>query len=191
MSKAHLVHGTELIVYVDSNGAPTGETAPKLEAHNAHTRLHSAFSCYIFNDQNKLLVTQRALAKKVWPGVWTNSVCGHPLPDESRTDALRRRAEYELGVRVEDVELILPMYTYKTPPYRGIIEHEFCPVYVAHIASELVPNPEEVEDYQWLNWDEFVRQARADNDDTWSWWCKDQIPKLASNDKFKTFISLS
>jgi isopentenyl-diphosphate delta-isomerase len=59
----------ELIYYVDENDIPTGETAPKLEAHTANTRLHAAFSCYIFNDKGEFLVTQRAKSKKVWPGV--------------------------------------------------------------------------------------------------------------------------
>ena len=86
----------ELIVYVDENGIPTGETAPKLDAHTLNTRLHAAFSCYIFNDQGEFLVTRRALTKKVWPGVWTNSVCGHPGPGESNESAIIRRAKYEL-----------------------------------------------------------------------------------------------
>ena len=33
-----------------------------------------AFSCYVFDDDGLCLVTQRAWSKKVWPGVWTNSV---------------------------------------------------------------------------------------------------------------------
>ena len=93
----------ELIVYVDDQGVPTGETAPKLDAHTNHTRLHAAFSCYIFNDNGQILVTRRALTKKVWPGVWTNSVCGHPGPGEMDDDAIVRRAEYELGMTIDDI----------------------------------------------------------------------------------------
>jgi len=85
----------EQIVFVDENGQPNGEVGPKLESHTANTRLHLAFSCYIFRkSDNKFLVTQRALSKKVWPGVWTNSVCGHPAPGEAIEDAIRRRASY-------------------------------------------------------------------------------------------------
>lgn len=179
----------DLIVYVNSDGTPTGETAAKLDAHTATTRLHSAFSCYIFNDKNELLVTQRAHSKKVWPDVWTNSVCGHPAPRESREAAVTRRSEYELGMHIKDLTLILPNYTYRTPPYNGIIEHEFCPVYVARLASNPRPNPEEVEAYKWLSWDDFTKQALSDTDDTWSWWCKDQIKQLQNQETLKQFIS--
>lgn len=59
----------ELIVLVDEDGHEIG-TAPKLTSHHLHTPLHKAFSCYIFDeDEGRFLVTQRALSKKVWPGV--------------------------------------------------------------------------------------------------------------------------
>jgi len=168
----------DLIVYVDQNGVPTGETAPKLEAHTLHTRLHLAFSCYIFNEKKQLLVTRRALAKKVWPGVWTNSVCGHPAPGESVKDAVVRRARYELGLEIKDLRVVLPTYSYKTPPFNGIVENEFCPVYFAVADGDLKPNPEEVEDYKWISWPEFLNEIKQDPE-TWSYWCKDQAPQLS------------
>lgn len=179
----------EQIVYVHSDGTPTGEIAPKLDAHTANTRLHSAFSCYIFNDRGEVLVTRRAHRKKVWPDVWTNSVCGHPAPDEPREDAVFRRASYELGMKLRDLQLILPTYTYKAPPYNGIIEHEFCPVYVAFAGSDTQPNPEEVEDYKWLPWADFTNQLAKDASDVWSWWCKDQVNHLVDNKKFQAFLA--
>src|SRR5688572_7220641 len=117
---------SELIVFVDENGKPTGETGPKLESHTANTILHLAFSCYVFNDQGQFLITQRAHSKKVWPDVWTNSVCGHPGPGEDMVDAIRRRLLYELGMTVKSFEVVLPNYRYTTPPYNAIIENEFC-----------------------------------------------------------------
>lgn len=168
----------ELIYYVDEQGVPTGETAPKLDAHTGSTRLHAAFSCYIFDKMGRILVTERARTKKVWPGVWTNSVCGHPGPGESNNDAIVRRALYELGIEVTDIVVILPKYTYKTPPFNGIIENEFCPVYLARLASDLSPNPDEVENYKWMDWDDFVAELQADTIDTWSFWCKDQVKQF-------------
>jgi isopentenyl-diphosphate delta-isomerase len=165
----------ELIVYVDDQGVPTGETAPKLDAHTGNTRLHAAFSCYVFNEDSKLLVTQRALTKKVWPGVWTNSVCGHPGPGESDEDAIIRRTDYELGMQVTDISVILPNYKYRTPPFNGIVENEFCPVYLAVIDSSYPTlNPSEVEDYKWMDWNDFVTELKKD-DNKWSFWCKDQV----------------
>jgi isopentenyl-diphosphate delta-isomerase len=169
----------ELIVYVDEHGVPTGETAPKLDAHTANTRLHSAFSCYIFNGLGQVLVTQRALVKKVWPGVWTNSVCGHILPNEKREHAIIRRADYELGIKLSDIKVVLPSYKYKTPPFNGIIENEFCPVYLARLFGDIHPNPEEVKDYKWLDWSDFLEQLEGDKADKWSYWCRDQVKLLA------------
>lgn len=171
----------ELVVYVHEDGTPTGETATKLNAHTAHTKLHLAFSCYVFNDSGDLLVTQRALSKKVWPGVWTNSVCGHPAPKETMESAIARRLKFELQMTATDVQVVLPNYTYTTPPFNGIIENEFCPVYVARSSDHPDPNPEEVEDYSWMPWRTFVELAQADRTDNWSWWCKDQIKQLVDN----------
>jgi isopentenyl-diphosphate delta-isomerase len=178
----------DLIVYVNEKGEPTGETAQKLDAHTANTRLHLAFSCYVFNTKGEFLVTQRAHGKKVWPDVWTNSVCGHPAPGESMVDAMKRRLDYEVGLQARDYTVMLPQYTYKTPPYNGIIEHEFCPVYVAVTESEPKPNPDEVEDYTWMAWDEYTATIKKDTNDTWSWWCKDQLKHLENNTDFQNFL---
>lgn len=173
----------EKIVLADQDGNPTG-VAPKLASHHAKTPLHLAFSVYIFNEEGKLLVTQRALRKKVWPSVWTNSCCGHPAPTETTEDAIRRRVAYELGMTLKALAVVLPDYRYKTPPYRGIIENEICPIYFARADSLAQPNPVEVEDMRWLAWEEFEKQALEDRQDTWSWWCKDQIRSIrSSNDK--------
>lgn len=172
------VNDKELIYYVDEQGVPTGETAPKLAAHTAHTRLHAAFSCYIFNELGQILVTRRALGKKVWPGVWTNSVCGHPAPGESDEDAIVRRADYELGMAISDIYVILPEYIYKTPLFNGIVEYEFCPVYLARIETEPSPNPDEVNDFKWMNWGDFMSELKKDKSNIWSFWCKDQVKRF-------------
>lgn len=168
----------EYIVFVDEQGQPTGETGEKLASHGPDTKLHLAFSCYIFNENGEVLVTRRADSKKVWPSVWTNSVCGHPAPGESFEDAIKRRSQYEIGLDVTDIDVKLPNYRYKTPPYNGIIENEFCPVFFAKTSAEPKPNPEEVSAYEWLEWNEFVQRAQADEGDEWSWWCKDQLKQL-------------
>jgi len=179
---------TELIVLLDENHNEIG-TAPKLASHHAHTPLHKAFSCYVFNDRAELLVTQRALSKKVWPGVWTNSVCGHPAPGESYEDAIVRRATYELGMELADITLILPQYQYTTPPFQGIIENEFCPVFAARPVSGPQPNPEEVEAFKWMAWDDYVNELLT-NPDPYSYWAKDQLSPLSDNSVFKQFTTI-
>jgi len=178
----------ELIVFVDKSGKPTGKTGPKLESHTNDTKLHLAFSCYIFNESSgELLVTRRALKKKVWPGVWTNSVCGHPLPKESLEAAIKRRVLYEVGIKnIQNISCILPSYTYTTPPYHGIVENEFCPVFIATTTDEVNANPDEVEDYKWLSWQEY--KDFIENGNNVSYWAKDQYTQLVKSRKFIDFL---
>src|SRR4028118_1741860 len=76
------VTAAELIVLVDDTGEPIG-TLPKPLVHHGETPLHRAFSAYLFSDDGRLLVTRRAADKQTFPGMWTNTVCGHPGPGEA------------------------------------------------------------------------------------------------------------
>lgn len=176
----------ELIVLCDQAGKPIG-AAEKLAAHNANTHIHRAFSCYVFNQQGQVLITQRAAVKKVWPTVWTNSCCGHPAPGESDQAAIVRRLDYELGMTAGKPTCILPVYIYKTPPYNGIVEHEFCPVYAVRSDVEPLPNPDEVDDFRWVDWQEYVALLERDKGDEYSWWSKDQLKQLKTNPLLKQF----
>jgi isopentenyl-diphosphate delta-isomerase len=170
----------ELIVLADEHGRPTG-SAEKWSSHHADTPLHLAFSCYVFDSSGAFLMTRRAASKKVWPGVWTNSVCGHPAPGESFHDAIQRRLRYELGMAARDVEVVLADHLYRAPPFAGIVEYEFCPVFVAREAGAPEPNPREVDAYAWVAWEEFVSGAREDTRDDYSWWCKNQLRELVGH----------
>lgn len=140
----------ELVVLLDEAGTRIG-TASKAGVHTEQTRLHLAFSCYLFNESGQLLMTRRALSKKTWPGVWTNSFCGHPGPGESFEEAMVRRAEQELGTSIASVNSLLPDFRYRAIDASGIVENEICPVFSATITAPLVPNPDEVEEYAWVD----------------------------------------
>jgi isopentenyl-diphosphate delta-isomerase len=180
----------ELIVLVDEEGRPVG-SAPKAASHHAETPFHLAYSCYVFDEQGSFLVTRRALSKKVWPGVWSNSACGHPAPEETMEDAIRRGLRHELGMTARDLQVVLPTYSYRAPPFRGIVEYEFCPVYVARAEGEPRPNPVEVDAYRWTTWADFVEGAEADTTDEYSWWCKDQLKELKGHPLIAAYANLA
>lgn len=138
------------VVLVDEQGQPVG-SAPKNIVHTAETPLHLAFSCHVLNGDGEVLMTRRALSKKTWPGVWTNSFCGHPTPGESITDALTRHARGELGATLEKVSIELPDFRYRAVDASGVVENEVCPVFTAHLNGGLTPHPAEVLEYRWVS----------------------------------------
>lgn len=140
----------ELVRLLDDDGSEIG-TANKAEVHTSDTALHLAFSCHIFDAQGRTLLTRRALSKKAWPGVWTNSFCGHPAPGESFEDAIIRRAAVELNITVTSIQPALPNFRYRAVDASGIVENEVCPVFTASFEgdSHIVPNPDEVCDWAW------------------------------------------
>jgi isopentenyl-diphosphate delta-isomerase len=154
------MNGNENVVLLDDEGNAIG-TAPKSSVHDADTPLHLAFSCHVHDDEGRILVTRRALHKTTWPGVWTNSFCGHPLPGEDMSDAVRRRAEFELGMTLTDLELALPDFRYRAVDASGIVENEVCPVYVARVDRDPRPNPDEVVDARWVDPADLAAALRA------------------------------
>ena len=174
---------------VDQDGRPLG-TAEKWSSHHAQTPLHLGFSCYVFNAEGALLVTKRAAGKKVWPGVWTNTVCGHPGPGEPVQEAIERRLAYELGMAAEAFQVALPAYTYRSPPFQGVVEHEYCPVFLARAVTLPTPNPLEVDGHRWMPWADYVQAAQGDHGDVYSWWCKDQLRHLRDNPLIASYAQL-
>ena len=167
-----------MVVLLDDQRRPIG-TAPRATVHHAATPLHLAFSCYAFDRAGRLLVTRRALGKKTWPGVWTNTCCGHPGPGEDLAEAMTRRLGEELGLVPREVELALPDFTYQATMADGTMENEFCPVFRVVVDGDPTPDPDEVDDWRWVAWDDFAAAATRT---PWlvSPWSALQVPQLAA-----------
>lgn len=169
------VHTPELVILVDEDGRSIG-SAPKSEVHHSSTPLHLAFSCYLFDDSGRVLLTRRALHKRTFAGIWTNSCCGHPAPGEAISHAVTRRVREELGVEVAELRCALPDFRYYAVAADGVVENELCPVYCARAAGPVRPDPDEVMDCLWVPW-EHLRSA-AELGWAISPWATEQVPLL-------------
>jgi isopentenyl-diphosphate Delta-isomerase len=166
----------ESVVLLDEAGNQVG-VADKVAVHHDQTPLHLAFSCYLFNPAGQFLLTRRAESKRVFPGVWTNSCCGHPAPGEAMPDAIRRRVGQELGLTLGDLRLILPRFRYQAR-MNGVLENELCPVYAGYGDGPLNPDPDEVAAATWVDWAGFTGRAGRGEQPV-SPWCALQLAELA------------
>jgi isopentenyl-diphosphate delta-isomerase len=166
-----------MVVLLEADGRAAGQ-APKASVHQASTPLHLAFSCYLFDPSDRLLMTRRSSAKRTFPGVWTNSACGHPAPGESAQDAAVRRVRDELGLVIDPPRLVLPAFRYRAS-MDGIEEHEWCPVLVGRVPADagLAVDPTEVDEVRWTPWADLVALVAADPGAV-SPWCAAQVGAL-------------
>lgn len=168
--------GPDHVILMDDSGRPQG-LAPRATVHGTDTPLHLAFSCHVVREDGLVLLTRRALSKRTWPGVWTNSFCGHPRQGESMSDALTRHARHELGMDIRSPREVIPEFRYRAVDASGVVENEICPVFVAEAASTPVPNPEEVMDLRWVSPAEITSLVEL-APWTLSPWMVDQVPTL-------------
>ncbi|MFE6965221.1 isopentenyl-diphosphate Delta-isomerase [Agromyces sp. NPDC057679] len=153
-----IVTAADEVVLLDDDGTPIG-TFDKALVHGPDTPLHLAFSCYLFDEDGRMLLTRRALSKATWPGVWTNACCGHPRPGEDPVAAVARRVRSELGVEARDIRPVLPDFRYRAVDPGGMVEHEHCPVYFAELSGDPRPDPDEVLSWAWVEPAAFLETA--------------------------------
>jgi isopentenyl-diphosphate delta-isomerase len=168
----------ECVVLCAPDGSAAG-TAPKSTVHHSDTPLHLAFSCYVFDPAGRVLVSRRAYGKQTFPGVRTNSCCGHPAPGEGMRIAVLRRLRHELGIVPSALELILPTFRYRATAADGTVENELCPVYRATTSTDVqvTAHPPEVYEAWWVPWAELAAQVAGG--DPLSSWAALQVEKLS------------
>jgi len=157
----------EKVLLVDTQDRVLG-TMPKLEAHQKGV-LHRAFSVFILNRQNALLLQQRAWDKYHSPGLWTNTCCSHQREGEDSLAAGKRRLQEEMGLEAP----LTPLFTfiYKAPFDNGLTEHELDHVLLGYSEQSPNPNPQEVADWQWMPLEE-VQQKLTEQPEQFTVWFK-------------------
>ncbi|MFT6415870.1 MAG: isopentenyl-diphosphate delta-isomerase [Dokdonia sp.] len=136
----------ELVILVDEQDNEIG-VMPKMEAHEKAV-LHRAFSVFVLNDQNEMMLQQRALHKYHSPGLWTNTCCSHQRQGETNIEAGKRRLQEEMGFVVPLKETV--SFIYKAPFDNGLTEHEFDHVMLGYSNEDPIINPDEVASWKWM-----------------------------------------
>jgi isopentenyl-diphosphate delta-isomerase len=139
----------EQVILVNEKDEKIG-LMPKQEAHEKAV-LHRAFSVFIFNDENELMLQQRALKKYHSPGLWTNTCCSHQRDGESNVEAGKRRLQEEMGFTTKLKETT--SFIYKAPFDNGLTEHEFDHILVGIYNDAPVINKDEVASWKWMHMD--------------------------------------
>lgn len=137
----------ENVILVNENDEQIG-LMPKLEAHEKAV-LHRAFSVFVLNSQNEIMLQQRAHQKYHSPLLWTNTCCSHQRDGETNIQAGSRRLFEEMGFETDLKELF--HFIYKAPFDNGLTEHELDHVMIGYYSGEPILNTEEVEDWKWMS----------------------------------------
>ena len=169
----------EQVILVDENDNQIG-LMPKMEAHEK-ALLHRAFSVFVFNDNNELMLQQRALHKYHSPGLWTNTCCSHQRDGETNLKAGKRRLQEEMGFVTELEETT--SFIYKAPFDNGLTEHEYDHIMIGYYNDEPNINEDEVADWKWMNLED-VKVDIALHPEKYTAWFKIIF------DKFYEFINV-
>ena len=119
-----------------------------------------------------MLLQRRALGKYHTPGLWANACCTHPLWDEASEICAVRRLDEEMGLKAVQPEYRATL-EYRADVGGGLIEHEVVDVFVvrAKESQRVLPNPDEVMDFQWVEYRDLHKQI-IENPDQYTPWLR-------------------
>ncbi len=155
----------EKVVLVNKKDEVIG-SMEKIEAHEK-ALLHRAFSVFVINKNNELMLQRRALGKYHSPGLWTNTCCSHPRVNESYADGAHRRLVEEMGFDCDLKDMF--SFIYKAPFDNGLTEHELDHVFVGYCETEPIINTEEVDSWKWIAIDD-LKEDMASNPEDYTVW---------------------
>lgn len=157
----------EKVILVDKNDVEIG-LMEKMQAHE-QAQLHRAFSVFLLNNKNEVLLQQRALGKYHCAGMWTNTCCSHPRAGETLQNAVDRRLLEEMGISCETNWSY--SFIYKAYVGNGLVEHELDHVFIGRFNEQPAPNVEEVADWKYVSVDE-LKTDIADYPEKYTPWFK-------------------
>jgi isopentenyl-diphosphate Delta-isomerase len=163
----------EYVILVDESDTEIG-TAEKLQTHREGA-LHRAFSIFVFNPKDELLLQKRAKTKYHSGGLWSNTCCSHPRPAEPIHAAAHRRLMEEMGFGCDLEEIF--SFTYRVQFADDLFEHEYDHVFVGTYDGEPAPNPAEVNAWKWMDLD-VLRQDVRRYPDRYTYWLKLCVEKM-------------
>jgi isopentenyl-diphosphate Delta-isomerase len=163
----------EQVILVDKDDRPLG-IAEKMWVHRQGL-LHRAFSIFVLNSDGQLLLQKRAIAKYHSGGLWTNTCCSHPRPEETIILAASRRLQEEMGFSCELTEIF--SFTYNSPLDHGLIEHEYDHVLLGKFNGEPTLNPLEAEAWKWIEVDK-LKADMTSHPELYTFWLKDCFDKF-------------
>ena len=164
------------VILVDKNDRELGY-ADKLSVHRDGS-LHRAFSIFLVDSQGRVLIQRRAITKYHSGGLWSNTCCSHPRPEETVNGAAHRRLVEEMGIDCELREVF--SFVYRADLDADLIEHEFDHVLVGQYEGSPIPNKEEVDGWNWVDI-RWLQQDIAQSSNRYTSWliaCFDQVVDL-------------
>lgn len=163
----------EQVILVDERDALIG-SIEKMEAHRK-ALLHRAFSVFVFNNREEMLLQQRAFEKYHSGGLWTNSCCSHPRFGEDTQSAAARRLREEMGFETPLKKIF--DFVYKADFANGLTEHEFDHVFVGYYDGKIMPNSKEVHDFAFMSMPD-IEEAMQKDPERFTVWFHIAFPKV-------------
>ena len=170
-------NASEQLILVDDQDREIG-FKPKTDCHLGHGILHRAFSIFVFNSDNELLLQQRALSKMLWPGFWSNTCCSHPRRGEVLGVAVGRRLAQELGFTCP----LEYLYKFKYHAQFGAVgaEHELCSVYFGRYDGPVDANVNEIAAWRFVGVEALERELKK-APETFTPWFKMEWVHIKAN----------
>lgn len=163
------------VILVDEQDNSLG-SMEKLSAHKQGL-LHRAFSVFVLNDKDELLIQQRACGKYHSAGMWSNTCCSHPRPGEGNEDAAHRRLKEEMGFDCPLKSIFTLLY--KADVGNGLIENEYDHIFLGTYSGDVHPNPDEVQAYQYISLDK-LQVWMTSEPESFTPWLHLALPEFAA-----------